>query len=146
MDNEVQPDALLRIADDIEGQSQISADGYLEGPPELVVEIAASSAAYDLYDKLQVYRRNGVQEYVVWSMYPKRLEWFRLHEGSYLAVTPGDDGIIRSTMFPGQQLHIEATNAQAAPHVLAVLQDGIALPEHAAFVVHLAERASHSGG
>lgn len=32
---------------------------------ELIVEIAASSAAYDLYDKKRAYRRNGVKEYLV---------------------------------------------------------------------------------
>jgi Uma2 family endonuclease len=44
-DNQVQPDALLRIK--IAGQSTISDDDYIEGAPELIVEIAASSASYD---------------------------------------------------------------------------------------------------
>ncbi len=61
-DNEPQPDAVLRL--DVGGQSQISEDGYLEGAPELVVEIAASSASYDLHDKLQLYQRQRVQEYI----------------------------------------------------------------------------------
>ncbi len=38
-------------------------------------------SAYDLHDKLHVYRRNGVQEYIVWTIYPRRIEWFRLEEG-----------------------------------------------------------------
>ena len=46
-DNEPQPDAVLRL--ETGGTSHISADGYLEGPPELVVEVAASSASYDLH-------------------------------------------------------------------------------------------------
>ncbi|MGB3239101.1 MAG: Uma2 family endonuclease, partial [Geitlerinemataceae cyanobacterium] len=54
--------ALLRI--EVGGQSVISADGYVEGAPELIVEVAASSAAYDLHDKKRVYRRNGVREYL----------------------------------------------------------------------------------
>lgn len=58
-DNEPQPDALLRI--ESAGQSLISEDDYIEGAPELIVEIAASSASYDLYDKKRVYRRNGVR-------------------------------------------------------------------------------------
>ena len=64
LDNEPQPDILLRIARG--GHSQIGEDGYVEGAPELVVEIAASSASYDLHDKLRAYRRSGVQEYIVW--------------------------------------------------------------------------------
>ncbi|MDR5639075.1 Uma2 family endonuclease, partial [Thermosynechococcus sp. PP42] len=66
-DNEPQPDAILRLSHG--GRSRITADDYIEGAPELVVEIAASSAAYDLHDKLRVYRRNGVQEYLVWCTY-----------------------------------------------------------------------------
>ena len=60
MDNEVQPDALLRLDAAQGGTSHLSDDDYLEGPPELIVEIAASSASYDLHDKLNVYRRNGL--------------------------------------------------------------------------------------
>ncbi len=51
-ENEPQPDALLRM--EIGGQSQITADDYLEGAPELIVEVAASSASYDLHEKLRV--------------------------------------------------------------------------------------------
>lgn len=50
------------------GRSSIRPDDF-EGAPERIVELAASSASYDLYDKLQVYRRNGVQEYLVWQVY-----------------------------------------------------------------------------
>ncbi|WP_245555388.1 Uma2 family endonuclease [Baaleninema simplex] len=33
-----------------------------------IVEIAVSSASYDLHDKFQVYRRNGVLKYLVWRV------------------------------------------------------------------------------
>lgn len=56
-DNEPQPDALLRIESG--GQSQLSEDDYIQGAPELIVEIAASTASYDLHEKRNVYRRNG---------------------------------------------------------------------------------------
>lgn len=42
-------------------------DDYIEGAPEVVVEIAASSASYNLHYKKEAYRRNGVQEYIVWQ-------------------------------------------------------------------------------
>ena len=71
LDNEPQPDALLRIESG--GRSIVSDDDYLEGAPELIAEIAASSAAYDLYDKKQVYRRNGVQEYIIWQVFDRKL-------------------------------------------------------------------------
>ncbi len=66
LDNEPQPDALLRLDEGVGGRSRISEDDYLEGAPELIVEIAASTASYDLHDKFRAYRRNGVREYLVW--------------------------------------------------------------------------------
>lgn len=133
-DNEVQPDALLRLDDALGGRSRISDDDYVEGAPELIVEIAASSASYDLHEKLKVYRRNGVQEYVVWQIYDMRLDWFRLSEGAYVPLQPDADGVIRSQVFPG--LHLNGTRLLAGDMggVLAELQKGLATAEHAAFV------------
>jgi Uma2 family endonuclease len=68
-DNVVQPDVLLLVAPELGGRCQESQDGYLEGPPELVVEVAASSASYDLHQKLRVYQRSGIQEYLVAQAY-----------------------------------------------------------------------------
>jgi Uma2 family endonuclease len=50
-DNEPQPDAVLLVDQSLGGQSRLTEDDYIEGAPELIVEIAASSAAYDLHDK-----------------------------------------------------------------------------------------------
>jgi hypothetical protein len=43
------------------GQARLSKDDYIEGAPELVAEIAASSAAIDLGDKKRAYRRNAAK-------------------------------------------------------------------------------------
>ncbi|MGB7442661.1 MAG: Uma2 family endonuclease [Coleofasciculaceae cyanobacterium] len=99
LDNEPQPDALLRI--EIGGQSTISEDGYVEGTPELIVEIAASTASIDLHKKRNVYRRNGVQEYLVWRVDDAEFDWFRLNSGEYIQLEPNSDGIICSQIFPG---------------------------------------------
>ena len=74
-DNELQPDAALLVDPRAGGQARISADDYVEGAPELVAEIAATSASYDLRDKRVVYQRNGVREYLVWHVpgWPPRL-------------------------------------------------------------------------
>ena len=140
VDNEVQPDALLRLEPQAGGHSRISADGYVEGAPELIVEIAASSATYDLRDKLRVYRRNGVQEYLVWQVYDNRLDWFRLSEGEYVPVTPDAEGVIRSQVFPGLHLAVDKLLEGDLAVVLAELQKGLATPEHAAFVERLAQQ------
>ena len=138
-DNEVQPDAFLRIEPEQGGNSLISDDDYIEGSPELIVEIAASSAAYDLHDKLNVYRRNGVKEYIVWQTHDNRLNWFRLHEGEYLTLKPDESGVVHSKVFPGLDLAAEALLKGDLAKVLSVLQKGLETNEHVAFVERLLE-------
>jgi Uma2 family endonuclease len=58
------------------GQAIIGEKGYMEGAPDLVVEVAASSASYDLHEKLMVYQRNGVREYLVWSVFDEQFRGF----------------------------------------------------------------------
>ena len=101
LDNEPQPDALLRIDEAHGGQSSISSDDYIEGPPELIVEVAHSSAAYDLHDKKRAYRRNAVREYLVWQIEDERVDWFVLEEGEYLSLSADDEGRPASRVFPG---------------------------------------------
>ncbi len=137
LDNEPQPDAVLFIEAAAGGQTRISADDYIEGSPELIVEIAASSAAIDRGTKKQVYRRNGVREYVIWQVYDNQLEWFGLTDGEYQLLSPDGDGILRSQVFPGLWLAVDALLSHQMAQVLEVLQVGLASPEHAAFVAQL---------
>lgn len=137
-DNEVQPDALLRLDENKGGQSFINEKDFVVGAPELVAEIAASSASYDIYDKFNVYRRNGVQEYIVWQIYDDQLDWFVLEDEAYVSLQPDENGIIRSRIFPGLWLAVTALLAGDMKGVLDVLQQGLASEEHAAFVGRLA--------
>jgi Uma2 family endonuclease len=136
LDNEPQPDALLRV--ETGGTSTISEDGYIEGAPELVAEIATSSAAIDLGAKKDAYRRNGVQEYLVWQTFENRFSWFRLQAEEFVLVAPDADGIIRSSMFPGLWLAVPALLEGGMMEVLNVLQAGLADPSHQVFVETLA--------
>lgn len=134
-DNEPQPDALLRI--ETGGQSRINKDDYVEGAPELIVEIAASSASYDVHEKLKVYRRNQVQEYLIWRVYDYQFDWFRLQQGEYIQLQPNADNIICSQVFPGLWLDKTALLGGDLGTVLAVLQQGLASPEHSDFLSRL---------
>jgi Uma2 family endonuclease len=136
-ENEVQPDALLRLEPEHGGRSYVTEDDYLEGPPELIVEIAASSAAYDLHVKHRVYARSGVQEYLAVQMYEQRVDWFVLREGVYETLTPDEDGVLRSEVFPGLWLQPAALWSGDLVAMLEVLQEGLASPEHAAFLTRL---------
>ncbi|MBI4673096.1 MAG: Uma2 family endonuclease [Chloroflexi bacterium] len=138
LDNEVQPDALLRFKKQSGGQSGETKARFVQGAPELVVEVAVSSASFDLHEKMNVYRRNGVMEYIVWQVLSERLDWFRLREGKYERVEPDAQGMIRSEVFPGLWLAVDKLLNGDLAGVLAELQKGIATPEHAAFVAKLA--------
>jgi Uma2 family endonuclease len=144
LDNEPQPDALLRIEEACGGRSRISEDDYVEGAPELIVEIASSSASYDLHDKLKVYRRNGVQEYIVWQMAEQKLDWFSLQGGEYIPLQSDESNLIRSRIFPGLDLPIAALLAGDLATVLAQVQNSMTTEAHQAFVELLKQRRSPS--
>lgn len=135
--NDPQPDALLMIAPRLGGQATISEDDYVENAPELVAEVASSSASFDLNTKLAVYRRNGVLEYLVWRVLDQKFDWFVTRNGVFEPLLPGDDGILRSEKFPGLWLDPKALIAGDMPRVLTVVQQGIASPDHAMFLQKL---------
>lgn len=138
--NEPQPDLALRLI--AGGTSQPSAPKqtprgpavYLEGAPELVGEVAFSSALTDLKKKPTIYERNGVKEYLVWSLSEQKLFWFRLQDGVYLPIKPDRRGVIESAVFPGLRLKVKALLAGRMKEVLAELQQGLASAAHAEFV------------
>ena len=140
LDNEPQPDVLLCIDAPAGGRSRVS-DGYLEGAPELVAEVSASSASIDLHDKLRAYRRNGVQEYVVWRTRDRRIDWFELADGEYRLLPPDDAGVVRSRVFPGLRIACPALLAADLAAALAELQKGLDSEEHRRFIARLAEGA-----
>jgi Uma2 family endonuclease len=119
------------------GGARVSSDGFVEGPPELAVEVAASSTRYDRVLKRQLYERSGVREYLLWRTVDERVDWWALQEGSYVALPANEQGIIASRVFPGLWLNVPALLADDMPQVLATLQQGLATPEHAAFVERL---------
>ncbi len=129
-----QPDLFLRIAPEFGGQSSI-AGKYAAGAPELIVEVSGSSLSRDLGIKLDLYRRAGVREYLTVQLQPRAIVWRQLTRGKYKEMKPGEDGIFRSRVFPGLWLHPEAF---WKGNLLPAAQQGLASPEHAAFVKRLA--------
>ncbi len=135
--NAPQPDVYLVIRPECGGQARISADDYIEHAPELVAEISASSVSIDLNTKRDVYARTGVREYLVWRVADGVLDWFVLRGDRYEPLPLGADGLFRSEVFPGLWLDPVAILGGDGPRNLAVLQQGLASPEHAAFVQRL---------
>lgn len=138
--NEPQPDSLLRIVPECQGQTRTDKEGYIVGGPELVGEIAFSTASYALHEKKEAYRKNAVQEYIVWRVEDAAIDWFRLRGDRYELLPADIDGVIKSEVFPGLWLDSAALLRGDFERVLEVLQAGLASPEHAAFVKTLEER------
>lgn len=105
-DTEVQPDALVRRLDG--GTSTYSAEGFIDGAPELTVEVSVSSVSRDLHSKLRAYRDAGVQEYIVWRVRDGELDWFELRGEEYERLEPDAAAVIESRVIPGLKLWVSA--------------------------------------
>ena len=122
-DNEVQPDVLLRFVK--YGRTHLNEKGYVVSAPELIVEIAVSSTTIDMHAKKNIYRRNGVQEYLVWQIRDERMDWFELRDEEYKLIAPDENGILHSRVFPGLWLDADAMLSDDLARVLRELQTGL---------------------
>jgi len=136
-DNVSQPDSLLRLLPECGGRMHMSREGYLCGPPELIVEVAASSASIDARDKLRAYRRNGVREYILWRTLDGSLDWWVLENDEYRPNLPDSQRLIHSREFPGLVLSVDALLAFDGAKVLDALQAALQSSAHQAFCAKL---------
>jgi Uma2 family endonuclease len=133
-DDVPQPDVMARLLPERGGKSTVTSQGYIGGAPDLVVEIAASSASYDTREKLQTYRRFGVAEYILWLTEENRIEWLALENDEYRPLPMDAEGIIRSRAFPGLWLNVRALLANDLAALKSTLERGMKSAEYAAFV------------
>lgn len=132
--SEVQPDATILVDPAQGGQSIVGADDFIERAPEWLAEVSGASSDLDLHTKLAVYRRNGVRECVVWRVLDQQIDWFSLRSGEFVPLKADGAGILCSEAFPGLWLDAPALIRGDMPRVLEVVQQGLASPEHAAFL------------
>jgi Uma2 family endonuclease len=132
-----QPDALLLILPSHGGQTTIGIDKFVQGAPELVAEVAYSSVSYDLHEKLEIYRKHGVREYIAWRVEDHSIEWFVSRGDRFEPICPDEDGLLRSEVFPGLWLDATALLSADMDVVVQAVQRGIASDEHTAFVAKL---------
>ena len=140
-DDVLQPDGFLRLAPEYGGNTKFDSNGYLVGPPDLVVEVAASSVSIDTREKMNSYRRAGVREYLVWRTQEKALDWWFLEGDDYAALPAEAGGTIKSRVFAGLWLDAKALMERNGALVLARFQEGLTSPEHKAFVESLQLKA-----
>ena len=136
--NEPQPDVMLRVVTG--GRSRNDEDDYIDGAPELVAEIAASSVRYDLHAKRDAYARNGVLEYIVWRTLDREIDWFALADGEFHPIPADQNGVIHSRAFPGLALATAALVKGDFATVTAALRDAMATEAHRAFLADLQRR------
>lgn len=138
-ENEVQPAGMIFIDPKCGGSVRIE-DDYVIGGPELVAEVASSSVSIDYGPKLMAYRRNKVQEYLIWQANENAIDWFELVGSDYQRIAPDDESILKSRVFPGLWLDVPAVFRGDMEQVLHVLECGLAHPSHAEFVARLASQ------
>jgi Uma2 family endonuclease len=134
-----QPDLNLRILPEYGGSSRIVGK-YLGGRPELLAEICASSASYDLHDKRELYEAARIPEYLAVLLYEKEVRWHVLAGRRYRRPAPDRHGLLRSRVFPGLWLDSKALLERNLQQVLVRLQEGLNSSEHKRFVAKLARR------
>ena len=135
--NEPQPDAFLMVSPEYGGQVQIDSDGYIAGGPELVAEVAATSANYDLGSKLKTYQRNNVHEYIVWRVFDREVDWFIWRSGQFESLPLEPDGTYRSQVFPGLWLNRTDLIAGNLNAIVLAAPQILERPGHAEFVARL---------
>ena len=145
-DSEPGPDACLFITPEYGGQVYADEDDYLHGAPELIVEVSSSTESINLHRKKHDYQKAGVREYVVLALRMQQVFWFVRQRGKYKEVPLPADGLFRSRVFPGLWLDAEALLRNQRQRVLAALKQGLAAPEHAAFVAKLEKQSPKSRG
>jgi Uma2 family endonuclease len=142
-ESEPQPDLGLRILPEYGGQSRTTADDYLEGAPELLVEVAHSRRALAMHGKRDDFERTGVLEYLVLCMEEQEVHWFDFPRGGL--IRPNRQGVSRSRVFPGLWLDVAALLRRDSARLMEVLQQGLASRAHTAFVKRLqAAQRRHS--
>lgn len=138
LDDSPQPDVNLRVLAEFGGRSSVE-DKYLEGAPELLIEVCRSSTSYDLNQKLNLYQVAAVPEYLTILLVEREVRGHSLEGTEYRIIPADSDGVHRSRIFPGLWLDGRSLFDGRMDLVLARLNEGLASPEHRVFVQKLAE-------
>ena len=145
--NEPQPDVLLGIPVAAGGRTKlvtVNNKQYVDGAPDLVIEVAASTASIDLNAKLAAYQRNGVREYlVVLTEEDREVRWMALADDRFQPIAPDPaDSLLKSRLFPGLWLDPAALLAGDLPKLLASVDRGCATDDHRVFAARVAAPAT----
>ena len=135
-----QPDLSLEILPEHGGQSRVEG-AYLAGAPELAIEVSHTTSSHDSGEKLKLYERCGVREYLIVRPKSQRLVWRELVSGKYREIAPEPDETLHSRVFPGLWLNPTALWQSDLDGLAAVVRRGLKSAEHVAFVRKLKRQA-----
>ena len=144
--SEPEPDGCLYLLPEVGGACRVDDEGYLSGPPELVVEVANTTMAIDLGRKKRDYEQSGVKEYVVVLPVEKSIIWYYRRKDRFVELQPTSDGYLKSHCFPGLWLNAGLFFSNGAAAVLRMVRFGLSSPEHAVFVEALNARRKKAKG
>ncbi|ASC71441.1 hypothetical protein XM38_023930 [Halomicronema hongdechloris C2206] len=80
-----------------------------------------------------------MQEYIVWQVADRTVNWFSLQGGRYVLLTPDATGILESRIFPGLRLNSTALIDGNLADAIADVQAAMATVAHQEFVHYLAQ-------
>ncbi len=120
-ENDTQPDLCMRREG---GSAWLDQEGYLHGSPELVIEVAGSSASFDFGEKREVYEAAGIQEYLVCETHEGNIAWWNLSGGKYILID-SEQSVLKSRTFPGLWLDIDALHTADGKRMLQTLHRGM---------------------
>lgn len=131
-DAEPEPDMLMRILPEYGGQTSNSSDDYIVGPPELIIEVASDLRSIEFHEKLEDYRRAGVQEYLVLCPGNRIARWLDLK--GRRERNAAEERVMRSTSFPGFWIDLRALFEKDQARLVATLEEGIETSDHRNFI------------
>jgi Uma2 family endonuclease len=137
-DNAPEPDLLMLLPVELGSGATVNEKGYVEGPPDFIAEVSASTVSIDLHGKLRAYQKSGVKEYVVWRVREAAVDWFVLQDGKYIPLAADENGVYRSQVFPGLWLNVPALLRRDAKALWATLDEGMATSDYREFAARVA--------
>lgn len=144
-ENELQPDAMLRIRSEYAGRSSLNEKGVVVGPPELLLEVAYTSRNIDLKQKMRQYEQAGVEEYVVVLAEKNEVEWFYMFNNRFRPLR-ATAGLLKSKVFPGLWLEPATLFSDSTDSLLDAVVEGTDSNGHSKLVAKLAARRSKDSG
>jgi len=125
------PDLMVMIGSGRHKQCEPDHErNYFVGPPNFILEIHQDFKSQVVKERKQLFSSFGVQEYLIVDDLSTKLEWNRLVKGKFKSISPGRDGVIKSTSLPGLWIPIDGLKKRDNWAIMAAIEHGVTRREH----------------